>query len=285
MTQCGTCGQPVTDGFICTGCTGALQLDLQKLGGYRHPDGRWIPGLLADLLTTATHGAVIPSQSGGSDDEWGHTLDHRYPVVISEARTPANSAALDLHDEIRTDLIGWCTDLLATEVHSSLLAARANHQPCSYLEHRITSIRLRVWAPAMQADLARHVTAAQNLIDLPPALTVPCPTCSARVEIDQTKTIIECRCKQWGTLEWWIEQVAPPLPEPMTLREIPDWLRTRGYETTYEQLRTWSDRGLLRCTPDSGGQGRERRFAARVVLEAVEADPKVKRVIPSVMTR
>lgn len=298
MTTCGTCGQPVTDqAWICTGCTGALTLDLQKIGGYRH-DGRWVLGLLADLLTAATHGAVIPGQAGG-DDDWGRTLDARYPATTASVREPANTAALRLHHEIWADITRWVRVLLdetgigcrhgscARGARPACMSRHLDDQaaanPCRWLEQHTPSIRRREWAPAMLATLDRHINRAEALIDLPAALTIPCPWCTQRVPIDQTADIIECRCGAWGVLAWWIEQVAPPLPsEPMTLAELVPWLRTRGYEVTPIQVRTWADRGALPCIGSERGHGITRTFAARTVLEVAEQSG-VRRVIPTTM--
>lgn len=296
--RCGTCGAPVHDhAYICTGCTGALTLDLQRIGGYRHPDGRWIVGALTDLTVAATHGAVIPGQGGrgGEDPD-----DHLWPATTAAVREPANTAALALHHEITADLTGWCRILLdetgAPCTHGSCAAAarpacRLQHladqaaaNPCWWLERHVDSIRRREWAPAMLADLDRHLTRAERLVDLPPALTVPCPTCEQRVDIDPARDVITCRCGAWGVLAWWIDQVAPPLPaEPMTLAELPAWLRTRGYEVSAKQVEHWADRGRLPSIA-AGRQGVARRFAARTVLEVAEQSG-ARRVVPTSLTR
>lgn len=282
--QCGTCGAPLTDqAHLCTGCTGALTLDLQRIGGYRHTDGRWIPGLLTDLLTTATHGAVIPSQGGSADDDTTRrTLDSRWPATTAAIREPANTAALALHHEITTDLIGWVRILLGETVVPNR-NPYAWTRPARWLEHRTTTIRRHDWAPAMLTDLDRHITRTERLIDLPDALTVPCPWCTRRVPIDPDADIIECQCGCWGVLDWWIDQVAPPLPtQPMTLAELVPWLRTRGYEVTPKQVENWADRGRLPSV-GGGGQGSTRLFAARTVLEVAEQSG-TRRVIPTSLT-
>jgi hypothetical protein len=297
MTTCGTCGQPVHDhGHLCTGCTGALTLDLQRIGGYRHPDGRWIPGLLADLLTAATGAARIPTQGDRDDDDTRRTLDARYPATCSTAGAAGNTAALALHHEIRTDLTGWVRILLdhvpgpcphgscAAGVRPTCPARHhavdPNAEPARWLELRAAAIRRHDWAPAMLADLDRHITRAETLVDLPDAITVPCPWCQRRVPIDPTADMIECLCKHWGTVNWWIEQVAPPLPVlPLTLAEVVPWLRTRGYDVTPKQIEHWADRGQLPAV-ERGGQGIPRRFAARTVLEVAEQSG-ARRVIPT----
>lgn len=283
--QCGTCGQNVTDqAAICWSCTGALQLDLQKIGGYRHPDGRWIPGLLADLLTAGTGTARIPQQGGPDDDDsTRRTLDSRYPATTSAAGSPGNPAAMALHHEIRTDLIGWVRCLLSDELTSPL---GVNANPSQWLEQRTHLIRRHDWAPAMLADCDRHLNHAERLVDLPAALTVPCPWCTQRVAIDpEGPPVIECRCGKYGTVDWWVDQVAPPLPsEPLTLAQIPGWLRTRGYDVTAKQVEHWADRGQLPYLAGTGGQGRAREFAARTILETAEKSA-ARRIIPTSMTR
>jgi endogenous inhibitor of DNA gyrase (YacG/DUF329 family) len=299
--QCGTCGQPVTDqAHICHGCTGALTLDLQKIGGYRHTDGRWIPGLLTDLLTAATGAARIPTQGDRDDDDTRRTLDSRYPATCSTAGASGNTAALALHHEIWADITGWVRILLddagAPCSHGSCalgarpvcrlqhLADEATIDPCRWLEQHAATIRRQEWAPAMLADLDRHLARAETLVDLPDALTVPCPWCQRRVPIDPDADIIECLCKQWGTVDWWVEQVAPPMPGlPLTLAELVPWLRTRGYDVTPQQLRTWADRGTLPAIPATAGHGITRQFDARTALEAAEQSG-TRRVVPTSLT-
>jgi len=281
--RCGTCGAPVHDhAYICTGCTGALTLDLQRIGGYRHPDGRWIVGALTDLIVTATHGAVISGQGGRGD---GDPDDHLWPATTAAVREPANTVALALHHEISADLAGWCRVLLGESgISSGTEADRAKANPAWWLERHVDSIRRREWAPAMLADLDRHLARAARLVDLPPALTVPCPTCSQRVDIDPARgDVIECRCGALGVLAWWIEQVAPALPaEPMTLAELPAWLRTRGYEVTPKQLRNWADRGQLPHLADRGAKT-ARLYHAKTALEAAEQSG-ARRVVPTSLT-
>lgn len=295
---CGACGQPVTDhAYICRGCTGALTLDLQRIGGYRHPDGRWIVGALTDLIVAATHGAVIPGQGGGTGDD---AADVHWPATTSAVREPANMAALQLHHEITADLTGWvrvlldgsgipcshwtCTQGVRPVCRLQYLADRAYAIPAWWLERHVDSIRRREWAPAMLADLDRHVARAVRLVDLPPSLTVPCPWCAQRVAVDPDAVFARCRCGQWGTVDWWVEQVAPPLPaEPMTLAELPAWLRTRGYEVTPKQVEHWADRGQLPHLA-GGGQGRARLFAAVTVLEVAEQS-RARRVVPASVGR
>lgn len=278
MSDCGACGRAVHDvGTLCTGCTGALQLDLQRIGGYRHPDGRWIVGVLSDLLVTACRRDVIPGRGSGDDEDARRTLDHRYPATASETASPANLAALGRYRALTDTLTSRARDLTGTT------SLPAGADPCRWLERRTDTIRLRDWAPAMLADLDTHLAHAYRLVDLPPALTIPCPTCRRRVDIDPQALRTECRCGEWGTVEWWVEQVAPPLPvDPLTLAELPAWLATRGYEVTHAQLRTWTDRGQLPCV--TGGRGTARLYAARTVLEVVEASD-VRRIIPATVGR
>jgi len=284
---------------LCIGCTGALQLDLQRIGGYRHPDGRWIPGLLDDLLTAAVGAARIPQQGGQDDDDTRRTLDGRFEATTSTAGAPGNPAAMDAWHACTNALTTWVRCLLdhlpppcphgsCAAGHRPPCAARATWtdpaaNPARWLEARTATIRRRDWAPDMLHDLDRHLAHAEALVDLPDAITVPCPWCQRRVPVDPDAEVITCRCGCWGVLDWWIEQVAPPLPEePMTLAEIPDWLRTRGYEVAHKQLRNWADRGQLPHRTDRGAKD-ARLYDAKTVLEAAERSG-VRRVVPTSLT-
>jgi hypothetical protein len=285
MTACPSCGQPAADGRICHGCTGALQHDLRKLGGYTHPDGRTIPGLLDDLLVTATRAGRIPTQGGAGAD----TPD------------PGRGDALALWHTITNAITGWTRTLLdqlgvPCDHDTCLTGARpachrwdehqhATTDPVGWLTYRAHTIRRLEWADTMLTDLDQYVADAEKLIDRPAgAFRIPCPTCQRRVPIDPDDDLIYCRCGEYGTVTWWVERVAPPMPDTLTLVQIPPWLAGRGYVVTYEQVRHWADRGRMTAIVDALHRGDSRLYRPSAVLAIAEAEPKIRRVIPASVT-
>lgn len=102
---------------------------------------------------------------------------------------------------------------------------------------------------------------------------IPVPTDSdGRIDTD---TILRCAgCGEHGVLEWWRRREAAS-PEPLALRDLPDWLLTvHGIAITGVRLRRWADEGVItpieRAASTTGG--RPRRLFDPVIVAAIATE-------------
>jgi hypothetical protein len=99
-------------------------------------------------------------------------------------------------------------------------------------------------------DIHTAWAGARSAIPRPAAAVRILCKCGERVALNVTGEHgqeFHCACGEWGTLEWWWDQVAPPSDtKPIPLRDLPDWLLAHHrLVVTHKQLRNWRDRGHL----------------------------------------
>jgi hypothetical protein len=228
--------------------------DLRALLGWRDHAGRHVPGLLDDLVVTATRQDRIPSTGTSRDLREERTLDHLFPGTAATTALPGRLDALTL----RRDVLATVNQI--RRATRTLGVARLHQHP--HVEEFIRTV----------SGENGHRVRAERIVDRPDgAFRIPCDQCGHRVPIDVDRDFITCRCGSWGDTSWWIKQVAPVIPEPgtaITGRDATAWLLVRhGIEVSEATLRQWATRGHV----DRQGRdehGRTTYDAAQILTRA-----------------
>ena len=267
--SCGRCGRAVLDAFLCEGCTSALRVAL-----------RATRDLIAELRLSQTRQTAMPEASGT-----GPGCSHAGDCGCG-ASLPWDDHASRKATRLRTELNSWVRILLAETYgepitcphpscdHRPRCATRtaiwdalrdAAHDPGRWLADRMSSIRLREWAPSFAEDITRRIEDGWQAVDRPEDrlyagpcggtligmtahLEVNTATCERRLWATPEQSAI--RCKACGNTVIVADRQAVMLtaaagllmPAGQIATALTLMLRRRVSANT---IRSWAHRGIL----------------------------------------
>jgi hypothetical protein len=219
---CASCGKPVTDAYLCTGCTRELANALVTTASIASD----IDDAIARLLKRGT---------GGKSSQ-------------TEAPLPLDLGASDAADELHTVLTGWSGALLMTGE-----AWPYDTRSLAYwLLARLDRIRQNHQTPAIYPRFRTALHAAIRVIDRLPE-RVPaghCAECGAQLLAELGADEVTCRCGVLTTaLRATRRERAAAADILGTATEISGALEQLGIRVDAGTIRTWASRGRLAQRP------------------------------------
>ncbi len=237
MTALCLCGQPVTDAFLCSGCTNALAVNLQS-----------IPDLLDELDATARRQSVMPVSAIG-DPACMHDGDCGCGVWL-----PWNERASRCADELRNAVTSWtralCDDL------GVVIPLAAVTRGAEWLASVIRAIRQRPWAGDCAEDIRGLIERGWLAVDRseerfyagPCGAVTEGGACTYRLWARSEDTMVKCR--QCGTIYSVLERqerlYAAAADITQTATELASTITLiRRERFSASTVRTWAFRGEL----------------------------------------
>lgn len=232
--RCG-CGQPVSDGFLCTTCTTELTTDLRNL-----------PHRIGELEDTAYRLDRIASAGGG-----GGSGNRVRPLPYRPEVTP-------LLDRARNLLTTWARDTLEhrgldpEHLPSGRKLPSSTAGLCDWLARQVPSIRLSPQVVEMRRDLERLEADIASATDLPPSPIYlgPCDVCKRPMYAKRGDELHLCQTKGCASPIYRVtERVAELLHRSRGMTAMPSTIATAltSLDTPMSETRIkrWRDAGKL----------------------------------------
>lgn len=230
-----TCGQPVSDGFVCTSCLNQLLADLKA-----------VPDLVVELEVTLTRQDRFAGSVG-------------VQARSAEKPLPFHGRASKAASALARELGVWCHDLagcLGVVVDVEYTPAAL----AGWLVEHVDAVRTHPAAGELVAGVGRVVAAAVRVVDRPVErwYAGPC-ACGEDLYARSSKGSVQCpACGAVYDIEQRREELLTALEDQLaTASEVCRVLGLLGWRVTPSRIRGWVHRNRLVARPPHPGDSRQ----------------------------